>query len=491
MPQEITRHHLDVGGRRVHYRRTGQGPPVMMLHESPRSSAALLALMAYGPRDVTMLAFDTPGNGLSEPLALAKPDAGDYGDALAATLDALHVPRAVVYGTHTGAAIGVALACRHPQRVARLVLDGIGVFDAAERAQVLDSYLPPFVPTVDGTHLAWLWARVRDQMMFFPWNHRGTGARLWRPLPQPEALHALAMDMLMAGDAYRAPYIAAFCAQPAQELQHVTVPTLVAARQDDVLLPHLARLPALPPHIRSEHLSADRALWGARLWAELRQGAAGLPDAPPTLDSPLPAARLGDTLAGAAGRRIHLRGAMGGAGGRPLVWLHPSPGGARGMDGQLQPHVGRRPVIAPDLPGHGESDDFGGDRHAALLALHETLRSIGIDEADICGEGLGGALAQMLCAAYPARYLAGSFQAPSQASRTGVPAPPALRSRADGGHLAAAWLHARDEAILGPWWSRKPGDRHDFGDALDVDTIHRRCIEYLKEAPSAAALRTA
>ena len=92
MPQEITRHHLDVGGRRVHYRRTGQGPPVMMLHESPRSSVALLALMAYGPRDVTMLAFDTPGNGLSEPLALAKPDAGDYGDALAATLDALHVP---------------------------------------------------------------------------------------------------------------------------------------------------------------------------------------------------------------------------------------------------------------------------------------------------------------------------------------------------------------------------------------------------------------
>ncbi len=148
---EITRHYVEVRGRRVHYRRCGSGPPVVMLHESPRSSEALLPLMAYRPIHLTMLALDTPGCGNSEPLPHPQPEAADYADFLAETLQALGIERAVLYGTHTGAAIAMALAVRHPQRVARLVIDGIGVFNAAERAEILSAYLPRFVPAIDGT----------------------------------------------------------------------------------------------------------------------------------------------------------------------------------------------------------------------------------------------------------------------------------------------------------------------------------------------------
>lgn len=126
MPAPITRHTVDVAGRRVHYRRRGQGPAVVMLHESPRSGAALLPLIGHGPHDVTVFAFDTPGCGDSDPLPQPVPDAADYGDAMAATLQALGITRCVVYGTHTGAAIALALARRHPQRVSRLVIDGLG-----------------------------------------------------------------------------------------------------------------------------------------------------------------------------------------------------------------------------------------------------------------------------------------------------------------------------------------------------------------------------
>lgn len=35
----IFRHFIRVGNRRVHYRRAGSGPSLLMVHQSPRSSA--------------------------------------------------------------------------------------------------------------------------------------------------------------------------------------------------------------------------------------------------------------------------------------------------------------------------------------------------------------------------------------------------------------------------------------------------------------------
>ncbi len=470
----------------MHYRRCGHGPAVVLLHASPRSSAALLRLMALGPDNVTMLAFDTPGYGDSEPLAVHRPEIADYADALAETLSALGTARAVVYGTHTGAAIATATALRHPDRVAALVLDGLSAFNAAERAQILESYLPPFTPQVDGTHLTQIWSRVRDQHLFFPWNHRGAGARLWRPLPSALQLHAAALDLLRAGEPYRAPYAAAFRYQPLETIARLALPVFIGARTDDVLLSHLARLGEPPGTVRIEPLPADTAAWGARVWAELVKHAAGLPDAPAAVDAALPNASLGSTFVGAAGARIHLRGAFGGAG-RPLVLLHDSPGGARGLDGTALRSLHERPVFVPDLPAHGDSDAWAGpnDATSLALALDSALHALGVTEADIEGTGIGSCIAAACAALRPTRYRAAPAAAPSAAAV----AAPGFEPRADGGHLQAAWLHARDGFVLGPAWSRSTGDRHDFGDDIDVDLVHRRCVEALKEAPEAAAIR--
>ena len=37
-PGPITRHGCRVGGRWLHYRRLGAGPPVLLLHQTPQSS---------------------------------------------------------------------------------------------------------------------------------------------------------------------------------------------------------------------------------------------------------------------------------------------------------------------------------------------------------------------------------------------------------------------------------------------------------------------
>lgn len=60
--------------QRVRVRLLGEGPPVVLCHESPRSGGALLPLARYLADKFTCVMLDTPGFGLSEPLRLTRPE---------------------------------------------------------------------------------------------------------------------------------------------------------------------------------------------------------------------------------------------------------------------------------------------------------------------------------------------------------------------------------------------------------------------------------
>ena len=120
MAVTITRHYLTVGSgataRRVHYRRAGTGPLLLLVHQSPRSSGEYEALMREWGAHFTCIAPDTPGFGQSEPLAKSAPDINDYADAVVQFLDALGVGQIPAYGFHSGAIILVTALKRHPAR---------------------------------------------------------------------------------------------------------------------------------------------------------------------------------------------------------------------------------------------------------------------------------------------------------------------------------------------------------------------------------------
>ena len=61
------------GPRCVHYARMGDGLPVLLLHASATSSGEMRLPQGVFARDFTAIAFDTPGYGLSDPLALGAP----------------------------------------------------------------------------------------------------------------------------------------------------------------------------------------------------------------------------------------------------------------------------------------------------------------------------------------------------------------------------------------------------------------------------------
>ena len=244
---KISRHYLTVEGRRVHYRRCGNGPALLMVHQSPRSSAEYEPLMREWSAHFTCIAPDTPGFGQSEPLAKADPDIGDYADAVVEFARALGLERTAAYGFHSGGIILVTALKRHPDFFTGLAVGGYAIWSREEMALFGELYLPSFVPSAYGEHLTWLWNRILEQSWFFPWFDKRGQARLSVAHDDPARVHAVVMEMLDAGDAYRLGYGAVLRApRDIPPPDAVTPPVLITAYVGDPLQAHIARLGEMP-----------------------------------------------------------------------------------------------------------------------------------------------------------------------------------------------------------------------------------------------------
>jgi pimeloyl-ACP methyl ester carboxylesterase len=96
---------------------------VVLVHGLGDSSASLLgAVRALAP-DHRVYALDLPGFGRSAGPADGL-EVAALGDAVAAWLAAMGLSNATVVGSSTGCQVVAQLAARHPERVARVVLDG-------------------------------------------------------------------------------------------------------------------------------------------------------------------------------------------------------------------------------------------------------------------------------------------------------------------------------------------------------------------------------
>ncbi|KAA5804661.1 alpha/beta hydrolase [Alkalicaulis satelles] len=247
--------------RAVHYRRAGPpgAPVVILLHGSPESASAVHEIAALLLQTACVIAPDTPGNGLSAPLDHADSDREDYARQLLAFMDVMGVSRAGLYGFHTGAGTAMAAALAAPQRVSALALDGLAVWTPDERAALLADYCVTYPPVWDGSHLARIWARLEEQLVFFPWHHARLDARMALPPTPMETRLRRLRDWLTAHAHYPAPYRAAFKAKGEDGPDRVSVPTLIGAMGRDPLSAHLDRLGKLAPGVKVERWGDDRA----------------------------------------------------------------------------------------------------------------------------------------------------------------------------------------------------------------------------------------
>ncbi|MGA1797240.1 alpha/beta hydrolase [Sphingomonas sp. 4RDLI-65] len=235
----IRRVFIDLPDGQLHYRRagpvTGTASPIFLLHASPGSSRQLVPLIAGLAERYDVVAPDTPGNGDSTPLPIAAPTIADYAARLPALLDALGLDRVAVYGSHTGAAIAVELAILAPDRVDRLILDGIGIFTPEQRDEQLARYAPAFTPDLDGGYLMRAFQFCRDQYLFYPWYDRTrTGRRDGGVRPAAD-LHAWLVEVLKAAETYPLAYHAAFAWDAVVRLPLAEQRMLLLAAEDDPL----------------------------------------------------------------------------------------------------------------------------------------------------------------------------------------------------------------------------------------------------------------
>lgn len=472
----IRRAFVEAGGRRVHVRYAGAGAPMVMLHQSPRSSAELEPLIEAWAQDFLCIAPDTPGFGHSDPLP-GNPGLDDFADALVATLDALGLERVGLYGAHTGAIIAVAAAARHPERFAALAAHGYAAWTAEERDDFVTHYLPRFRPEWTGAHLVWLWNRVREQRRFFPWHRPSDATRInWGEATAAE-LTEEALDFLRAGDHYRAGYGVAF-ESDAELPTRLRIPSLLVASRPDPLSEHLARLPALPAAVETrlvaDWTAADDAArlflvehaappinFAPRRWTRERF----VEVATPAWSGAIHAVMPNDAPTALV---VHEP-----AGSAAVALLDAAPGDA-----------------AIDLPGHGLSDPLGdvaldGAGWATVIAAAVERLGLRAETLTLRLPGLARGLTEPLRAAGFAD-IASEQGAALVRQDMATRWLPDLSPDPSGVHLLRAWEAARDSQLFDPWYDSSPAGWRAVGD-LAPERLAVRCLARL-EAEGARAL---
>ena len=440
-----------VGRRHVRMLLGGRGPPVLLLHGSPNNADSLRSLIEALRRDFLVLAPDSPGNGASDPLSASAADAADYADAVAALLDALGVAQVAVYGFHTGAVFAAELARRHPSRVTCVVCDGYPLWTLAEARELAGGYLPPLVPSADGSHLAAVWSRVIDQNWYFPWHMKATDRRIDGGVDDVQRLHTRAMELLEAGDHYRAPYAAALAADGEERLNELVVPTLLISTAQDTLRHHLDRVPdspALTVRAVSDRRHAHRE---TRQWFTFHP--------PQSFDLRLLTSHR---------RFVDLPGGqllVVGDPGATAVWFHDAGESSRQVPDDRS---GSARTLSLDLPGHGLSTlAWLEDATELKTVLTRALNAADVD-MDRCtfdGKGLGRQVADLI-AGRRDEFESRPVDVPDIAPRW------------DGGHLQTAWHFCRFRTQYRPWTRRASGMRRN-APLPSPAVLHRMTLDVL------------
>jgi pimeloyl-ACP methyl ester carboxylesterase len=263
----IRRGYLDGRFGQLHYRRCqppdGAGRPLLLLHQSPVSSlqfvAAMPALAAAG-HDV--VALDLPGFGMSDPTG-PEPSLADFTSCLDDAFAGLAWPRGAVLGHHTGAALAASWAVGHPERIERLVLNGMPILSAAEREHFRGFKFGPVLPDADGSHLTRGWAN----------RIRATPG--WTDLA---SMHRLYVEGLVSGATSWRAFPVVVGADLRATLQAIRVPTLLLTNTGEDLYAATQRARELRPDFAYVELEGGThdivdeqpAAWAAAVSAFLR-----------------------------------------------------------------------------------------------------------------------------------------------------------------------------------------------------------------------------
>lgn len=211
----VKRAFADIREGQLHFR-TGarqDGVPLVMLNVVPGTSRGLEPVIAQLGDAHRVLAFDLPGTGDSvgpERTGDDEPPLSVFADMLFRALDGLEVDTVDLYGNRVGAHLALEMTVANPDRVRKLVVDGLFHFPWPDELPWKNDYDPPtleklratYTPKLDidlnGTQLLDAWTQVRDEFLFWPWYERKAPHSRTVGLPPADELHDKAVEVLKA-----------------------------------------------------------------------------------------------------------------------------------------------------------------------------------------------------------------------------------------------------------------------------------------------------
>lgn len=229
--------YADTSFGQLHYAEQGDGPVLLLLHQTPRSWDEFRELIPLLAVDYRVIAMDMVGFGASATLP-APQTIELFARGAWELLDALGIAHAAVLGHHTGAAVALEMAAADPRRIAALLLSSCPWADERYRADhAAGAGVDRAERGEDGSHLRTLWDLRRP----------------YYPEPVAGLLNRFVRDALAPGvdpaEGHRA------CARYRMEdrVGAVTAPVLLIGAGKDPF-----SMPSLP--VLSERLTAARSI---------------------------------------------------------------------------------------------------------------------------------------------------------------------------------------------------------------------------------------
>lgn len=127
--------HVERDGAKIYWESVGEGPPLMMVAGLGGVATYWTPQMETFSKDYRVIVHDQRGTGRSSQIAVKSVE--QMADDALAVMDAAGVKRALYLGHSTGGAIGVALALKHPDRIAGLVINASTTHGDAYRHKLL------------------------------------------------------------------------------------------------------------------------------------------------------------------------------------------------------------------------------------------------------------------------------------------------------------------------------------------------------------------
>jgi pimeloyl-ACP methyl ester carboxylesterase len=236
MPGPVERQFVRVSTGVVHYASAGEGAPVVLFHQTPRSWDAYRDVLPLLGSTRRAIAMDTPGYGDSSPLPPGEDSVERWAEVAASLLDALEIERAAVVGHHTGAYVATELAACRPERVSALVLSSISISIEEERRRHASGRAvgDDVDPAPDGSHARELW-RLRAAM--YP--------------PDTDLLERYLIDCLRAGPRAAGGHRVVAAYPSERRVAELACPTLlIGATADPHAYPALGALRAALPQAK-------------------------------------------------------------------------------------------------------------------------------------------------------------------------------------------------------------------------------------------------